>query len=144
MLPNQTLKPTRVFWFAPPFVRTNRLEVSRARLSLVSLDADAVSGFLQRFKDRYEIWRDEREAGPSGPRSGDKPPYRNPLLWGLFAAIVSLLPPCHIRSSIDLLFPAGAVGIRPGSVLTFCTFLLTERACLSQDFRHATAVQDRI
>jgi hypothetical protein len=42
VLPNQTLKPTRVFWFAPRFVRTNRLEVSRARLSFVSLDVEEV------------------------------------------------------------------------------------------------------
>ena len=45
VLPNQTLKPTRVFWFAPRFVRTNRLEVSRARLSFVSLARDEQNGF---------------------------------------------------------------------------------------------------
>ena len=68
-----------------------------------------MSDLLQRFRERYEIWRDEHEAGTSGPLSGDKPPYRNPLLWGLFLAIASLLPPYHIRSSMDLLFPAVSV-----------------------------------
>ena len=34
---NQTLKPTRVFWFAPPFVKTITLDF-RARLSFISLD----------------------------------------------------------------------------------------------------------
>src|SRR2546429_354247 len=64
---------------------------------------------IERFAGRFEIWRDERQGGPAGPRSGDKPPYRNPLLWGLVGAIVSLLPPYHIRSSIDILLLAAAV-----------------------------------
>lgn len=36
-------------------------------------------------------------------------PARNPLLWGLFAAIGSLLPPYHFRGLFDLLLPASAL-----------------------------------
>jgi hypothetical protein len=34
VLPNQTLKPTRVFWFAPPFVRTIALRFRARGLAL--------------------------------------------------------------------------------------------------------------
>jgi hypothetical protein len=67
-----------------------------------------MSELLQRFRERYEIWREEREGGPAGPPSGQKPRRRNPLLWGLIAAIASLLPPYHFRSFVDLLLPTAA------------------------------------
>jgi hypothetical protein len=70
-----------------------------------SLDADAMSELLQRFRERFQIWREERERGAWGPPSGSKP-RRNPLLWGVFAAIGALLPPWHFRDALDVFLPA--------------------------------------
>jgi hypothetical protein len=54
------------------------------------------------------MWREEREGGAWGPPSGAKP-RRNPLLWGVFAAIGALLPPYHFRGVVDMLLPGAFV-----------------------------------
>jgi len=67
-----------------------------------------VGEVIQRFKERFEMWRDEQRQGSSGPPAGRKI-GRNPLLWGVFLAIGALIPPYHTRSFIDMLIPAAAV-----------------------------------
>jgi hypothetical protein len=72
-----------------------------------------MSGLLQRFKERYQMWHEERLDGPSGPPAGGRP-VRNPLAWAVLGAIVLLLPPYHFREAFDVVLPISA--------LTFLTF----------------------
>ena len=67
-----------------------------------------MSELLQRFRERFQLWREKREGGAWGPPSGAKL-GRNPLLWGLFGAVGVLLPPWHFRDALDVLLPASAV-----------------------------------
>jgi hypothetical protein len=68
-----------------------------------------MSELLQRFRERFQMWNEERLGGPSGPPAGGNKPSRNPLLWGAFGAAGALLPPWHYRDASDLLLPASAV-----------------------------------
>jgi hypothetical protein len=76
-----------------------------------------MSELLQRFRERFQMWHEERLHGPSGPPAGyvaDAAPHRdrstrNPLSWAMFGAIVSLLPPYHFRDPFDLLLPASGL-----------------------------------
>ena len=63
---------------------------------------------LQRLRERFQMWREEKQDGPSGPPAGGKP-LRNPLSWAVLAAAVILLPPYHFREPFDLMLRASAL-----------------------------------
>ncbi|MFN2624331.1 MAG: hypothetical protein ABR611_15965, partial [Chthoniobacterales bacterium] len=92
----------------PPSICTDAL-FRQPSLILFSLDAETMSELLQRFKERFQMWHEERLGGPSGPPAGGGKASRNPLLWGALGAAGALLPPWHHRDAFDLLLPASAV-----------------------------------
>jgi len=70
-----------------------------------------MSELLQRFRERFEIWHEERKGGPSGAPSGGgaAKPVRNPLSWAVLGAIILLLPPYRFRDVFDMMLPASAL-----------------------------------
>ena len=63
------------------------------------------------------MWHEERLHGPSGPPAGQvqesaqrvRTPVRNPLRWGVFVAIVLLLPPYRFHDPLDVMLRASGV-----------------------------------
>ena len=76
-----------------------------------------MSEVLQRFRERFKMWHEERRHGPSGPPAGHvegqpqhrAAPARNPLSWGVVVAVIWLLPPYSFRDIYDFMVPASAV-----------------------------------
>jgi hypothetical protein len=67
-----------------------------------------MSELLQRFRERFQMWHEERLDGPSGPPAGGRS-VRNPLAWAVLGAIVLLLPPYHFREAFDVMLPISAL-----------------------------------
>ena len=63
------------------------------------------------------MWHEERLHGPSGPPAGHTAeaeqrtitPSRNPLFWGMWVAIVLLLPPYRLSDPLDVMLRASAI-----------------------------------
>ena len=76
-----------------------------------------MSELLERFRERFQMWHEERLHGSSGPPAGyvaDTTPHRNrptrnPLSWAVLGAIVLLLPPYRFREPFDLLLPVSGL-----------------------------------
>ena len=67
-----------------------------------------MSELLQRFRERFQMWHEERLDGPSGPPAGGRP-VRNPLAWAVLGGFVLLLPPYHFREAFDVMLPISAL-----------------------------------
>jgi hypothetical protein len=68
-----------------------------------------MSELLQRFRERFQMWHEERLGGPSGAPAGGGRPLRNPLSWAVLGAIILLLPPYRFRDVFDLMLPTSAL-----------------------------------
>ncbi len=67
-----------------------------------------MSELIQRFRERFQMWHDERLDGPSGPPAGGRP-LRNPLGWAVLGAVVVLLPPYHFRDAFSAMLPVSGL-----------------------------------
>jgi hypothetical protein len=64
---------------------------------------------VQRFRERFQMWRQEQKEGlhgaPAGEGEAENRIARNPLSWALLVALIWLLPPYDSRSFFDLMRP---------------------------------------
>lgn len=69
-----------------------------------------MSHFLQRMRERYDAWRDEKRGSAADwPSGNDRLHPSNPLRWAVLGAIILLLPPYPHRDIFDLMLPGSAV-----------------------------------
>jgi hypothetical protein len=107
--PNQSLQATAGRSDASAKDYENTFVAVRARsrqrrLSSFSLDAKIMSELLQRFRERFQMWHEERLDGPSGPPAGGRT-ARNPLSWAVLGAVVLLLPPYRFGDISHFVLP---------------------------------------
>ncbi len=67
-----------------------------------------MSELLQRFRERFQMWHEEKLDGPSGPPAGGRP-ARNPLSWAVLGAVVLLLPPYRFGDISHLVLPVSGL-----------------------------------